>query len=62
MLQCQECRKTIHGFELGWSAFFVEDPDESGAPPELVTYCPDCLTREFGGLLYWLAGAPRQRS
>ena len=44
---------TADTFELGWSVFRVEDPDAPGTTT-LVTYCADCLAREFGGLLRWL--------
>ena len=44
---------TADTFELGWSVFRVEDPDAPGTTI-LVTYCADCLAREFGGLLCWL--------
>ena len=53
MLACTECGKTADSFELGWSVFNVDDPDDP-AVKLLVTYCADCLAREFGGLLRWL--------
>lgn len=53
MLACAECSKTASSFELGWSVFSVEDPDDPGQKT-LVTYCADCLAKEFGGLLQWL--------
>jgi hypothetical protein len=53
VLACTECWKTADSFELGWSAFSVEDPDAPGVKL-LLTYCADCLAREFGGLLRWL--------
>jgi hypothetical protein len=58
VLQCEECKAKTDSFELGWSVFNVEDPDEGGAP-ELVSYCADCLAREFGGLLRSLTSAGR---
>jgi hypothetical protein len=56
VLACTECGKTAEAFELGWSVFSVEDPDAPGVKI-LLTYCADCLAREFGGLLRWLAYA-----
>jgi hypothetical protein len=53
VLACTECKKTADSFELGWSVFRIEDPDAPGAMA-LVTYCAECLAREFGGLLQWL--------
>jgi hypothetical protein len=53
VLACTECGKTADSFELGWSAFNIEDPDTPGEMM-LLTYCADCLAREFGGLLRWL--------
>jgi hypothetical protein len=44
---------TADTFEQGWSVFRVADPDCPGCTM-LVTYCADCLAREFGGLLRWL--------
>ena len=61
MLECVECGATIESYELGWSAFYVDDPDEGGQP-ELVTYCAECLDREFGGFLRWLTDARSARS
>jgi hypothetical protein len=61
MLACTECGKTSEAFELGWSVFRIDDPDVAEATT-LVTYCADCLAREFGGLLRWLTynGPPRR--
>ena len=56
MLACTECGKTSASFELGWSVFSVEDSDAPG-DTTLLTYCADCLAREFGGLLRWLTYA-----
>jgi hypothetical protein len=53
MLQCEECGTRSDSFGPGWSVFNVVDPDEGGVA-ELVTYCANCLAREFGGLLPWL--------
>jgi hypothetical protein len=53
VLACTECGRTADTFELGWSVFRIEDPDSPGTTT-LVTYCADCLAREFGGLLRWL--------
>jgi hypothetical protein len=41
---------------VGWMTFSVADPD---LPSErfLVTYCTECLAREFGGFLCWLPTA-----
>jgi hypothetical protein len=61
VLQCEECRRKAETFELGWSAFYVQDPDEGG-DAELVMYCADCLRREFGGSLRWLTAPTRQAS
>jgi hypothetical protein len=58
MLACTECGKTGESFERGWSVFSVDDPDNPGLTT-LVTYCAECLAREFGGLLRWLTyGGP----
>lgn len=61
MLVCEECGCTSASFDLGWSAFYVTDPDEE-SDATLVTYCADCLTREFSGLLRWLTSARRRRA
>jgi len=53
VLACTECGRTVDTFEQGWSVFRVADPDYPGCTM-LVTYCADCLAREFGGLLRWL--------
>lgn len=61
MLECEECRRTAENFELGWSAFYVPDPDE-GDDADVVAYRPECLAREFGGVLHRVAAPAPQRS
>ena len=55
MFQCEECGDTSPEFSAGWSAFYVGDPDAETDERVLLTYCAACLTREFGGILRWLA-------
>jgi len=59
-LRCEECDAVADGFEPGWSAFYVQDPEED-PEPFLVTYCATCAEREFSGWLRRLSSARRSR-
>jgi hypothetical protein len=41
---------------VGWMTFSVADPDLA-SERFLVTYCTECLAREFGGVLSWMPTA-----
>jgi hypothetical protein len=55
VFRCEECGDTSREFSAGWSAFYVGDPDSETDERVLLIYCAACLTREFGGILHWLA-------
>jgi hypothetical protein len=42
--------------KVSWMTFSVADPDLE-SERFLVTYCTDCLAREFGGVLCWMPAA-----
>jgi hypothetical protein len=67
VLRCVECNAAttttpeveLHqakGHRLGWMTFSVQDPDLE-SERFVVTYCTECLAREFGGVLRWLPTA-----
>jgi len=42
---CVECdARWLAADEKRWRAYLTDDE-----PPEVVSYCPDCAEREFGG-------------
>jgi len=55
VFRCEECGVTSPEFSAGWSAFYVGDPDAEADDRVVLTYCATCLTREFGGVLHWVA-------
>ena len=44
---CAECKRSSGLYWQGWRAFRTDDP-ESGEPPALAFYCPECALRDFG--------------
>lgn len=67
MLRCVECNAAtttppevelhqVDGHPVGWLTFTVPDPDVE-SERFVVTYCTECLAREFGGVPYWLPAA-----
>lgn len=47
VLACAECPRVSSITARGWKAYRAGDP-ETGEPPKLAFYCPDCARREFG--------------
>jgi predicted RNA-binding Zn-ribbon protein involved in translation (DUF1610 family) len=43
---CPECGQEAVLQWTGWRAYRVDDP-ETGKPPALAFYCPNCAEREF---------------
>jgi hypothetical protein len=62
VFRCEECGTRSNEFTAGWSAFYVGDPEGESEQEVLLTYCAACLTREFGGILHWLADVRLARS
>jgi hypothetical protein len=42
-LRCAECGVESRDDSRGWKTYLTSDE-----PPELATYCPQCVAREFG--------------
>jgi hypothetical protein len=47
VLACAECPRVSSVSARGWKVYRSDDP-ESGEPPALSFYCPECAEREFG--------------